>query len=69
MEYPVPCRKSTCQVCCHCQDGKYSIRLLKLKFLLLSIGIIFTIIIIVIKGTGHFFETLSVGSVPGADHS
>ena len=22
-----------------------------------------------IKGTGHFFETLSVGSVPGADHS
>ena len=23
----------------------------------------------VIKGTGHFFETLSVGSVPGADHS
>ena len=21
------------------------------------------------KGTGHFFETLSVGSVPGADHS
>ena len=24
---------------------------------------------ILIKGTGHFFETLSVGSVPGADHS
>ena len=22
-----------------------------------------------IKGTGHFFETLSFGSVPGADHS
>ena len=22
-----------------------------------------------IKGTGHFFETLSVGSVPGTDHS
>ena len=22
-----------------------------------------------VKGTGHFFETLSVGSVPGADHS
>ena len=22
-----------------------------------------------IKGAGHFFETLSVGSVPGADHS
>ena len=21
------------------------------------------------KGTGHFFETLSVGSVPGTDHS
>ena len=21
------------------------------------------------KGTDHFFETLSVGSVPGADHS
>ena len=23
----------------------------------------------IFKGTGHFFETLSVGSVPGADHS
>ena len=22
-----------------------------------------------VKGTGHFFETLSVGSVPGTDHS
>ena len=22
-----------------------------------------------IKGTGHFFETLSVGSLPGTDHS
>ena len=22
-----------------------------------------------LKGTGHFFETLSVGSVPGTDHS
>ena len=22
-----------------------------------------------IKGTGHFFETLSVASVPGTDHS
>ena len=22
-----------------------------------------------IKGTGHFLETLSVGSVPGTDHS
>ena len=24
---------------------------------------------VVLKGTGHFFETLSVGSVPGTDHS
>ena len=24
---------------------------------------------IVLKGTGHFFQTLSVGSVPGTDHS
>ena len=23
----------------------------------------------VFKGTGHYFETLSVGSVPGTDHS
>ena len=23
----------------------------------------------IFKGTGHFFETLSVGSVPGTDHS
>ena len=23
----------------------------------------------IIKGTGHFFETLSVGSVPDTDHS
>ena len=22
-----------------------------------------------VKGTGHFFETLSVGSLPGTDHS
>ena len=24
---------------------------------------------LLLKGTGPFFETLSVGSVPGADHS
>ena len=29
----------------------------------------FFLLMNILKGTGHFFETFSVGSVPGADHS
>ena len=39
-----------------------------LKYIYTSMNGI-TLTINLFKGTGHFFETLSVGSVPGTDHS
>ena len=43
------------------------LRIFNLSVLLMIVSFINTIINF--KGTGHFFETLSVGSVSGTDHS
>ena len=46
---------------------EYDLQLINLSLVLTILNLSFQFVLI--KRTGHFFETLSVASVPGTDHS